>query len=225
MRHCRRRLLQSAGHPVPGFLCRQIFLWRPLQRLDPVDGPRYEHSERLRHRHLHAGRSKGWSRRQPLLSHPRRQPGWTSLESQRDRNWDPHANSYRGANPYSYAESYVNANSYSHGHSYGYSYSYSYANVHRYRYRNGHRCTHTNGYRYSYAYCYGHSLPYAFFTNACPVNPNTDAYCYAAKPNTNTYSPGFADADSYRPAFSDAHFDPGASAAAKHIDPAAGRDR
>ncbi len=235
MRHCRRRLLQSSGQPIPSLLCRQVFLWRPLRRLDPADGPGYEHGERLRHRHFHAGRFKGWSRGQPLLSHPRRH--WTGLEGQRDIHRDTHANPYRGANTYSYAESYVNADTHTFTHSYGhrnrdgYCYPNSYRHCHSYRY--GYRCTYTiaDSYGYGHTYCYSHghtfafksrftnadsygyshSLPYAFFANTRPVNPNTDSYRHA-------------DCHASAHAHADIHASRDTGTAAKHIHTAPGRD-
>ena len=189
MRHCRRRLLQSSGHPIPGLLCRQIFLWRPLQWLDPVDGPGYEHSERFRHGHFHAGRFEGWSGGQSLLSHPRRH--WTGLESQRDIHRDTHANTHRGANAYSYAESYTHthtfANTYPNRHSdsHGYRYCQQLPLLQQLQLPNGQQqpprlpphptatATATvaptpTATATATRYCYSHSLPFAFksrFTN------------------------------------------------------------
>src|SRR5437667_253887 len=34
VRHCRRRILQSAGGPIPGQLCRKVFLCRPVWGMD-----------------------------------------------------------------------------------------------------------------------------------------------------------------------------------------------
>jgi len=153
------------------------------------------------------------------------------MESQRNRNWDTHANPYRGANTYSYSYCYSLCNS----HGYRYGNSYRYPNSYRY----GHRRPHPNGYGYSYGHTYGHGhrLPFAFksrFTNASPAKhtdahsrvTNTDAYSHTTRsnPNTNSYPPSFAYANRHLPPFCDAYPNSEASPATKHSYPAARRD-
>ena len=78
-----------SDQPVSFQLHWQVFLLRPMQRLDSVDGPVGQHGECFRHGHRHAGRPEGRPRGEPLLSRPRER--WTGLEDQRDIHRDAHA--------------------------------------------------------------------------------------------------------------------------------------
>lgn len=142
------------------------------------------------------------------------------MESQRNWNWNTHADAYSSTHSYAYSFT----NSYRYRYSHRNSHGYCYPNSHR----DGNRCTHTNGYGYGYTYCYSHGLPYAFLAHASPAehtDPHsrlTDTYRYA-----NTYAPGFANTDSYRHAASNAHpvihahSEPDTSSAAKYFHSAA----
>jgi hypothetical protein len=237
VRHCRRCVLQPSGPPVPVLLLRQIFFWRPLRWLDPVDGPGYEHSKRFRLRTFPTGRSTGRPRGQSLLSDPRRQPRWPGLEGQRDIHRDAHANTYSRDTD---ADTHGDRNHCTHTiadvyrYPFGYGHDRTNGNAFRFKSRLTHTLTHpaepdTHSYaaksnphghpRLPDAYSHSHGDAFAFESRV--TIPNR----YAAKPDADSYRHTPTDALPDRNTGGDTHADTVTSTAAKHFHALARRNR